>query len=209
MRHSFVSKTILFFALAALLVISSGVMAQDEMVEPADLNGTWESISCEHRAPADQPTYLKRHITFEDGTIGIRFHQFADSFCEEPTFTFFFGGTYEITGASAVAEGAVESIITIDDVRITPDTEDMVAFFNSAEAGTCGAETWEVGVEQSISETGCSVMGVPAGLVTTEYEIFHILDNFLFFAARPLDGSFLDTQDKRPGALLVPLYRGE
>jgi len=196
------------FLLVILSSLAVAVFAQDDTIEYPELIGEWSSISCEHRPPADSPTYLRRDISMnDDGTIDIRFHQFADSFCEQPTFTFYFGGSYELLGESAVADSAKESIITIDEVRITPDSDGMVGFFNSAEAGTCGADAWEMGVEQSVSETGCSVMGLPAGLITTEYELFYVLEDFLFFAARPLDGTFLDAEEKRPGALLVPLQR--
>ena len=209
MRYSSIPKFLVLLVLSGLLLMAASALAYDDVtVTPETLSGEWASVSCEHRPPADQPTYLKRNITFDaDGKIAIIFHQFADSFCEQPTFSFYFGGQYEVIGESKVADGAVESIITIDDVRMTPDSEDMAGFFNTAEAGTCGTDEWVVGTEQAVSETGCSVFGLPAGLITTEYELFYIKNDFLFFAARPLDGSFLDGEDKRPGALLVPILR--
>jgi hypothetical protein len=193
----------------ALLVSGVAVFGQDAPLSYPELNGDWASVSCEQRPPADQPTYLKREITFQDGEIAIVFHQFADAACTEPTFSFYFGGSYEILGDSTVAEGAKEANITITDVRITPDSDGFAGFLNSAETGTCGAEAWEVGTQQAVSETGCSVLGLPAGLVTTEYEIFYVLNDFMFFGARPLDGSFLSEPEKRPTALLVPVMKAE
>jgi len=203
------AKGVSLFLVLAIMVSVGLTLAQDDDEFMSELNGHWQSISCEHRPPADAPTYLKRDITMTDGVIEIEFNQFFDSFCTQPTFIFHFDGEYELVGDSEVAEGAQESVITITEVGMTPSNEDMAAFFNSAEAGTCGAEEWEVGVEQTVTETGCSLFGLPPNLVTVEYELFHIIDNFLFFAARPLDGTFLDAEEKRPGALLQPLMRVE
>ncbi len=170
--------------------------------------GDWASIACEVRPNFDgTPLYITRDISFSGGQIDIRFHNFADAACAEPTFSWYFGGTYELLGPSDAAADAVQGNITIDQVGITPDVADLAGFFNSVGNDDCGTATWEVGVEQDITATGCSLMGLPANNITQEYETFYQYADFLAFAARPINGTFLDTPDKRSTALLTPLVR--
>ncbi len=84
-------------------------------------------------------------------------------------------------------------------------TRDIV----SAEPGTCGVESWTVGVEQDVFEAGCSVMGVAPNTPTNEYEMLHGSARLLYFGARTVDGHSLDDPEVRRTALQMPLQLAE
>lgn len=177
-----------------------------------DLKGTWQSIACELRPQMGQdgvtPWYLKRTIKFGDDRIDAHFITFADAQCSAPVLELKFGGDVIVKGASPVAEGAREvDLIVKDYLSITPRMEGFTGFLNSAEAGSCGTETWTVGEEQDVFKTGCSVMGVAANTPTQEFEVLHVSAGHLYFGARPVDGQPLAQPDARPTALQVPLKR--
>lgn len=195
----------------AALALASPAVAQDVMPE---LTGRWESITCELRPQTSPdgvaPWYLKRSITFQPGRIDADFTTYSDRSCTTPLLELRFGGAVSVKGASAIADGAQEVDLIVDDyLTVTPQTEDFTGFLNSAEANTCGAKAWAVGEAQDVFVTGCSVMGIQANTPTTEYEVLHVSAGHLYFGARPVDGQPLAHSDLRPTALQMPLKRAE
>ncbi|MEM9205778.1 MAG: hypothetical protein AAGA88_05560 [Pseudomonadota bacterium] len=177
--------------------------------------GNWESIACEVRPQPNQDGtmgewWLTRKLTLADGRIDAEFTTYAGPGCGFALQRLDFGGQVEIVGDSDVVAGAVEADLTIDDyVRITPLSDGFVEFLNSAPAGTCGETSWSVGETQDILETGCSVLGLQGNDPTVEYEVLAVQDGYIYFGARPTDGSFITSANKRPQALLVPAKRIE
>lgn len=192
---------------------STGTLAWAEE-DPIDLTGTWKSIACELRPQAGAegvtPWYLKRSIVFEPGRIDAHFTTYADANCSAPLLDLKFGGDVRVLGPSSVATGAKEVDLIVNDyLTVTPRMEGFAAFLNSAEAGTCGAASWDVDTEQDVYATGCSVMGVAANTPTQEFEVLHVSAGHLYFGARPVDGQPLAAPDARPTALQMPLKRAE
>ena len=176
------------------------------------IDGVWASIACEVR-PQQGPDgvaewWVTREITFEDGRIAAEFTTYAGPGCEIPVQKLSFAGQVNVIGESNVAPNAKAANLVIDEyVGITPLAQPFADFLNSVPAGSCGATAWETGTEQMIHETGCTLLGVEPGKPTIEYEILHVAGDQLFFGARPVDGSFITSEEKRPKALLVPLER--
>lgn len=203
-------KRLLFsFSLATANLLGVAAYADSQTI---DLDGTWQSIACELRPQAGQdgiaPWYLKRSITFGPERIDAHFTTFADPSCTAPLLELKFGGDVRVLGPSGVAEGAREVDLIVNDyLTVTPQMEGFAGFLNSAEAGTCGAQAWSVGVEQDVFKTGCSVMGVAANSPTTEYEVLHVSAGHLYFGARPVNGTPLAQAEDRPTTLQMPLKR--
>ncbi len=200
-----------FLLAAGAVTMGMPAVAQDALI---DLNGTWESIACELRPQAGQdgivPWYLKRSIVFGPGRIDAHFTTFADAQCSAPLLELKFGGDVNVLGPSGVAPGAKEVDLIVNDyLTVTPQMEGFAGFLNSSEPGTCGDDAWDVGAEQDVFKTGCSVMGVAANTPTTEYEVLHVSAGHLYFGARPVDGQPLAQPDARPTALQMPLKRRE
>lgn len=205
-------KTISHLIVAASLAMTAvPALAAEGMPE---LDGTWTSMACELRPQAGQdgvqPWYLTRSVVFAGDRIDAHFITYADANCSAPLLELKFGGDVNVRGASDVADGAKEVDLIVNDyLTVTPQMDGFASFLNSAEVGTCGADAWDVGVEQDVFKTGCSVMGIAANTATNEYEVLYVAAGQLYFGARPVDGKSLDDPEMRPTALQMPLRLAE
>lgn len=191
---------------AALLPPARRTTVPQETGSADNLDGTWASLSCEIRPDGyGGTTALTRDIRIDGNEVFLDFHYAADTACAVPNVSFSFDGSLDVTGPSDVAPGAVEATITITEVGLTPDSADAVALLGSAP--DCGTAAWELGVEQDVSATGCSVLGLPPNSVTIEYEVLYATSDQLSFAARPVDGSLWLDPANRATSLLVPVQR--
>lgn len=199
--------------LAMGITLGLVIAGQSFANEIPHLNGEWKSIACELRPQqgADGSVgewWLTRSIKMSDERIEAEFTTYTDAGCEQAIQILSFAGTVEVLGQSPTIKGAYDSVLTINEyVRFTPLVESFAGFLNSAGRGNCGDDAWVVGEQQDVLETGCTVLGLPSGEPTVEYEILGVFDDHLYFAARPVDGSFMTTPEKRVNALQVPLIR--
>ena len=204
------SRLISAIALAIPLAFASKPNLAAEL---SDLNGKWESISCEVRPQIGQDRkisewWLTRKIEMKDGRIAADFVTYSGPGCDFALQTLSFAGSVTKVGDSSVIENAVDADLMIDEyVRFTPQADGFAQFLNSAPKGTCGEKEWKVGETQNILETGCSVLGLKPNDPTQEFEVLAIDGDQLYFGARPVDGTFITSAEKRPKALLVPLKR--
>lgn len=198
---------------AACVALCSASISPAHANTPADIIGHWVSVGCELRPQQNTDGsvgawWLTRNIRFAPNRIDATFTTYADAGCQSALQHLHFGGTVEFVEPSAVIAGAHDAVLTIDDyVRFTPVAEGFAAFLNSAEPGSCGTDTWAVGVTQDVLNTGCAPLGLPANTPTVEYEVLAVIDDRLHFAARPTDGSFMTSPDKRVNALQLGLKR--
>ncbi|MEM6664938.1 MAG: hypothetical protein AAF638_00895 [Pseudomonadota bacterium] len=197
---------------------AAAVLALVPMTAQADTNletlaGTWASIACEVRPQPNQDGtmgewWLTRTIEFSGNTITAAFVTYAGPGCAVPLHTLSFEGTFDVVGESEVFPGAIEADLKIDGyVRFTPMAQGFADFLNTAPDGSCGTGTWAVGESQDVLETGCSVLGLKGNDPTVEYEVLAVDGDHVYFGARPVDGTFITSPDKRPSALLVPAKR--
>ena len=200
------------FGTAMMSLLLSGPIAAQSTGE-AGLDGRFASIACEVRPQPNQDGtmgewWLTRDITIQNNRIDAVFITYAGPGCGFALQELHFGGSVDIVGPSGVIEGAVEADLTIDDyVRIKPLAEDFAAFLNGAPAGACLSAEWAVGQARDILQDGCLVLGVQPNTPTIEYEILATRGDMIYFGARPTDGSFITSPDKRPSALLVGAVR--
>lgn len=174
-----------------------------------NLDGNWASMACEVRPQvgadgAVAEWWLTRQITLEDNRIEATFTTYAGPGCDIALNDLSFAGRVEVVGDSTVAPGAVAANLTIDEfVRITPRAQGFADFLNGS--GACGDAEWVVDQTNDLLETGCAVLGVEPNTPTVEYEVLARIGDMVYFGARPVDGTFITSEDKRPRALLVPL----
>ena len=193
------------------LFSATPLFAQDAFPE---LQGTWTSIACELRPQPGpegvQSWYLTRNIVFGEERFDVHFTTYTDANCSAPLLELKFGGDVIVHGPSDVAPGARDVDLIVNDyLTVMPQMDGFRDFLNSAEAGTCGADAWAVGVEQDIFATGCSVMGVAPNTPTNEYEVLYVSAGQLYFGARPVNGNALAEPEDRPTALQMPLRLAE
>ncbi len=194
-RHSFLT-------LLVGLVLVFGVAVQAHAAQPAVV-GTWTSEGCEPR-PNDQ--FVQRTFTLAAEDWALDQPIFADAGCSTKLLNFHVAGTYTIGEPNATLADTYDALFMINSIALTPLVDDMAAFLNSAQPGTCGAAAWQVGVEQDISATkGCSVFGIDLSQPIPEYDILKRDGQRLYFGARPADGGFLNTPERRPTSYAEPL----
>ncbi|MEM1289015.1 MAG: hypothetical protein AAGH60_11740 [Pseudomonadota bacterium] len=187
--------------------------AQAQTTTEAGLDGTFASLACEVRPQPNQDGtmgewWLTREVTIDADMIEAVFTTYAGPGCGFAVQELEFAGRIEIVGQSDVIDGAVEANLTIDDyVRIKPLAEDFASFLNSAPEGVCLTAEWSVGVARDILADGCGFLGVEPNTPTVEYEVLAVDGDIIYFGARPTDGSFITSPDKRPQALLVDAQR--
>lgn len=210
------------FATAVIVVaaVAPSAAAQPDPAPSAALQaaieGRWESLACELRPQPYQegaavaPFHLTREFTYRgaefDGTITA----YADGLCEAPLASYSFTGHLVGRGPSPAADGAEQVDYVLDQaLSLTPLSPLFLELLNGLPAGACGADAWELGVEQSILEGGCVLLGLAPGEVYVDHDILYARGDMLFFGAKPVDGSNFDVPENRPTQLQVPLVRVE
>ncbi|HZI12185.1 MAG TPA: hypothetical protein VE153_17510 [Myxococcus sp.] len=170
--------------------------------------GEWASEQGEVRvSEGGGRTYLTRHFLFTPDANHATFVFYTDASFQVPNLTLRFWGGYTLLGESPAVKGALEAEFPLSNAAITPNTEGAAAFLNSAPAGTCGTQPWQVGVEQDVTASGgCILFGLNTA-TTVEYDLLKVQGNRLYFGARPADGGLLDSPERRPTALQVPVVR--
>lgn len=198
---------------SATSIAASGAPSFAAETTQAGLDGEWMSIACEVRP---QPTqegaignwWLTRDLKIEEDRIEAVFTTYSGPGCEAPLNELHFAGRIDVRGQSSVLDGAVEADLTIDEyVRIKPLAEGFASFLNSAPQGTCLSPDWKVGEARDVHEQGCRALGVQPDAPTVEYEVIGVRGDMIHFGARPTDGTFIVSPDKRPRALLVGAAR--
>lgn len=198
---------------AICAALTAPLMAQAGDTTEAGLDGQWASVACEVRPQPNQDGtmgewWLTRALSIESDRIEAAFTTYAGPGCDVPLNTLAFAGRVEVLGPSDVIEGAVEADLTIDEfVRITPHAQGFADFLNSAPEGACLSPDWAVDGTRDILAEGCVFLGVAPNEPTVEYEILAVRGDMIHFGARPTDGTFITSPDKRPKALLVGAAR--
>jgi len=198
-------------ALAALAAALVSASVAGEARAGANFDGHWASLSCELRPQVGpqgklQPWYLKRDIQIRGHDLDAKFTTFADGECKMPLWRLEFGATLREAGAWPQLSGAYKIDLAVDRyTRIVPLAAGFAEFLNSPGEGTCGPLKAAVDLAQDISKTGCKAFGLPPGATVKEVETMMVQNGMLFFAARPVDGSSPDSDEKRVFSLQVPL----
>ncbi|MEO0881728.1 MAG: hypothetical protein AAFY34_03250 [Pseudomonadota bacterium] len=179
-----------------------------------ETRGRWTSVACELRpqpyqeGQPVQPFHLKRDFTYDDNLFEGTIVSYLDPLCQVPIVSYTFTGHLVSHGASPAAPGAEKTDYVLDrSLILTPKAQAFADQLNLLPAGICGTESWRVDVSQSIKETGCPVLNLEKGEIYIDHDIMYVDGDFLFFGAKPVDGSNFDSEEARPVQLQVPLKR--
>lgn len=179
-----------------------------------ETRGQWTSIACELRpqpyqeGQPVQPFHLTRDFIYDDNLFEGTIISYLDPLCQVPLVSYTFTGHLVSHGSSPAAPGAEKTDYVLDrSLTLTPKAQPFADQLNMFPPGVCGAEPWRVDVAQSIKETGCPVLNLEKGEIYVDHDIMHVDGDFLFFGAKPVDGSNFDSEEARPVQLQVPLKR--
>lgn len=195
---------------------TSAFAAQDAEADKfqKQMQGHWTSISCELRPQTGQDGkvqswYLKRSFRIDGTQLQAEFISYADNACQAPLWKLEFSAIASDAGPWAGLKGARKVDLSVDlNTRVTPLMQGFADFLNSAGEGSCGGAKAEVGKALDIKH-GCKAFGMPANKIVKEAEVLAMVNDMLFFAARPVDGSSPTDDSKRINALQVPLVRAK
>ena len=212
-----ITRTLPLAALLSTTAVAPPIAAEGSDIALADaMRGHWTSIACELRprpyaeGQPIEPFHLERDFRYDGDLFEGTITSYADPLCEVPLVAYRFAGHLVSHGPSPAADGAEKIDYVLDrELHLTPLAEPFAAQLNTLPEGACGESRWELGVEQSIAETGCPVLNLERGQVYVDHDIVHVVGDMLFFGAKPVDGSNFDSEDKRPVQLQVPLRRAE
>ena len=181
------------------------------MAQPVAIRGHWVSSGVEQRpGPGGSTLYLRRDFVSDDQRSTARLMFYSDTEGTQRSLTIHLAGPYTIGRPSAAVPGAYEADFHFDTAKLTVHNEFFRNLLNSVAPGTCGTAPWELDVEQDVTAThGCLPLGLDLVQRGTEYDLVKVEGDKLYYGARPADGSGLDTPEKRPTALQVPLVRAE
>jgi hypothetical protein len=198
-----------FLALAVSCVAGcGGDETAGDTDSPPDITGHWVSAAVETRSGAGgSKLYLRRDFDTKTATSAARFDFYEDAEGKTPSVSVWLNGPYKLTEAWAKVPGSWAGEFVFQELKITPKNQAMTELLNGSAAGTCGSKPWEMGVEQDASDTGCLTLGIDIKNKSTEYDIVKRDGDELSYGARPADGSGLDSPEKRPTALQVPLEK--
>jgi hypothetical protein len=179
------------------------------MMTKPSIRGHWISIDVETRPGANDSTvYLRRDFTNDEQRSTTRLMFYSDPEGTQRALTIHLEGPYTLGEPSTMVPGAYEGDFHFDTAKLTAHNEFFLSLLNGANPGTCGNAFWECNVEQDVTTTlGCLPLGLDLVNRNTEYDIVKVAEDKLYYGARPVDGSGLDTPEKRPTALQVPMIR--
>ena len=176
----------------------TGDAGETASLSAADLVGQWESPVCEaYDDGAGGTNYLTRDFTLSASSWNLVFTVFGDEGCTYPLFSGEIDGPYTLTGPSTSVSGAVEGEFGFEQVAWTAHDPGIADFLTSS---SCGAEAWEVGVAQDVSETGCIGVAHPVAECPAEYDLVALEDGQLFFGERITN---MCAPEGRPAALVA------
>ncbi len=169
------------------------------------ISGIWSSIECE---PWPGRPFARRELTISGTGYRLDVVSFADVKCTIPTLRTRYEGQFIVRSPSPLMPETWEVEFIIRQALLTPYVLNTAEFLNSAPRGTCGLETWFVGIEQELASTGgCLSVGINLRQKLVEYDIATVQANRLFLGQRPPDGGFLSTPERRPTVFGPPLLR--
>jgi hypothetical protein len=175
--------------------------------------GRWKSISTEIRPSSTKTAegkttlfYLARSFELLPGDVfELVVTNYADPYGKVAIAKMDIRGHIEWRGEHGVAPGAQKVDFTADEAyRVTPLVPGFAEILNKY---TRGFEEWRVAGTQSILKRAFPPFGLADGQVFREYDLIYVLDKFMFWGARHMDGRGFDTEANRPDTLQIPMVK--
>lgn len=176
--------------------------------------GNWSSIAPELRPStlknpdgSLKPFYLSRKFSYyTDDRFTLEIRNFADPYGAVPITQMRLSGTIHWQGQHPVAVDAYKvQFVADEEYVVTPLNPQFTELLNKI-AGA-GFSEWKLNEPQSILQKAFAPFGLSAGQIFSEYDLIFILNDFLFWGARNIDGRGFDTEENRPTNLQIPLVR--
>jgi Adenomatosis polyposis coli down-regulated 1 len=166
---------------------------------PPALAGHWVS-DCTPSPQADGSTqYFVLDFDLADARWDLDYVVHGDAACTAPLLTVHIAGPYALERPSASVEGAWEARFAFDEKTIRPEVDALRDVLNGLDG--CGAEDFATGVANDVYTTGCAPFGqYPRERCEADYDLVRVVDDTLFFGARPADNDMC-TAERRPTAL--------
>src|SRR3954451_6075866 len=98
-----------------------------------------------------------------------------------------------------------ELTIAAEAYEVTPMIAGFADLLNSV--ASAGFAPWQAGQRQSVFGKTFAPFGLAEGRNFMEYDLIHVQGDYLFWAARNIDGRGFDTEQNRPTNLQIPLRR--
>lgn len=164
-----------------------------------DISGHWASATCE---PGGPMTFLKRDFVLTQSTWQLDLSVYGDAACTNESFTDQIAGPYTLGNPSSVIPGATEAVFVIkSDVW----TAKSAMFATTLTQAGCGAQPWQVGVSQDVTQTGCLGISQKVSDCPQEYDVVKVDGNNLYFGNRTM--SICKVQDRPTSLGSPPLVR--
>lgn len=174
-----------------LLVDASGQNTASQPLQPADVLGSWQSVTCEALPDGrGDSQFRRREISFTPERWNFFATFFGDPSCTVPLFMARIEGPYRL--GTLIASGATEADLYFQRLLFTALNEQAAEVLNSL---GCGDADFQVGIEQDTSETGC--VFPPTHEYPLEYDLVQIKDGLLYFGERPEENT-LNRAENRP-----------
>ena len=144
----------------------------------------------------------QRIFTFDDGSWTLEFTLGLDPELKNQVFKFRTYGSYEVTGASSIVDGAFNAVFGEEKKFITLKTDNpqLIEAFGFT---SCDLTMNE---EKDISLNGCSAWK-PVSECPSDYDLLHLdEEGKLYFGERPADNDMC-SEEKRPTALTPPVSK--
>jgi NAD(P)-dependent dehydrogenase (short-subunit alcohol dehydrogenase family) len=178
----------------------------------AGLIGRWTSIAPEVRPSRNpdgtiRPFYLSRDFAYADGDrFELTILNHADPTGKATLAKIFIVGHVFWRGEHPIASGA-EKVDFIADTayEVTPLHEGFANVLN--QVASQGYDKWELGRSQSIFGKAFAPFRLEQGKNFMEFDLIYIVQEFLFWGARHVDGRGFDSEENRPSSLQIPLQR--
>lgn len=176
--------------------------------------GEWVSIAPEVRPSitknedgSRKPFYVTRTFIYSaDGKFTLQLINSADAYGKVPLVKIVLKGHTIWQGDHPIAAGAQKIDFIADEAyEVTPLIKGFADVLN--QVASKGFALWEVNVPQSILGKEFVPFGLAEGQVFGEFDLVYILNDFMFWGARHVDGRGFDKVENRPDNLQIPLVR--
>lgn len=171
-------------SLAVALSACGGDPKYEQFVQR--LQGTW-SASCFANPPDmnGQTTYARPTFTYAaDSTGAFEYALFGDAACSFPLASFRIESDLGVgRELPAIGSGVYELDVTYRKLTATPFVDGFAQAFGQA---GCGTGTWQTGVGQDVSGTGCFTFK-PLAACPADYDVARVDGDTFFNGARDAD----------------------
>jgi Adenomatosis polyposis coli down-regulated 1 len=165
----------------------------------------WATPGCEARPGGP---FARREMIIEGPKFQQKLTVYRDAGCIIPILRLRTEGQFVVRNASLLAPGAGEVEFIWRKAYLTALTNNAADNLNLNQAGLCGTLPFSAGAEQDLEVTrGCRPLSIDMRRTVVEYDVAVISGGQLFFGARPIDGGYPNSPERRAVSFGPPLVK--